>query len=784
MTITRRRVLTVAAAVLVLWAADTGLAIADSGPGNGGILGPLNVTSSEGVPLDRYELDPMPPATPADGALDPGANYSTSVMPTDDFGAQVRRFLGSGMFSLARTITGFACWLIDWVYRFPVIDKLTSPAQKLADAYDQQIISPLGLAGICLAWAFVFGLVLAMRGRVARGAGEILLTLLIAGITATTLVQPAVFLGYDGPVQQTQRAALEAATITANSGNPTRTPPSPCDGITGPAHTICLQNQAPQRPTSAAGPDRTKECAAVVGPARDVCLRGETPLNAADVSKPITNTLTETLVVQPYMLLQYGQLIDKNSPLYAVHLKAVTPPKPAAEKEECRLIKGPAHDFCQAGGETWTNRAEEFKKLGPDGEAVFAYMRTNEWDKVIGAFLVLIAAVILALVIVLLALALITAQFGCVIAAVGTVVVFTLALLPGPGRGLLWRWTGYFAGSMLLLFAVAIFIPLFGVGARAVLADSNSSLIERLVVLDGLAATAIVMQRRIIHGSRQFGRRLGERMRYAKIGGSHTMGESAASTAAAFSALGYGNAGGGTAFPGHSALLGRSGSFAAEALAEGRRALAPLALGARAAHTLLIGPPRKPAQPEPVGPDGLALRTDHATHTSSRADGRGAPALIPAGSRLESSLKRTRIGRLLVGTTKTAFYTTVGAPAAWTRLRRFNTSASHELHHELGRQRAHYGRVADRWLDDTSAAFGAGPARPERTPPGTGRRTYEPATPTPRPSHRPRHDRAPAPEPAETPRSRGRAWWDNAQHRQNTQAPGTPTGRESWEWEE
>ncbi|MFD0367645.1 hypothetical protein [Streptomyces sp. NPDC127114] len=764
------RFLTVASMAVLVWAAGAGdaFAAASTSGGEGGILGPLNVPSSEGVPLDRYELDPMPSGA---DFPDPAGAATGTVMEMDDFGDQVRRFLGSGMFAFARTTTGFSSWLIDWVYRFPVIDKLTGPAQTLSDAYERQIIGPLGLAGLCLAWAFVFGLVLVMRGRVARGAGEILLTLLIAGIAATTAVQPAVLLGYDGPVQQAQRAALEAATITAHSGNPTPSASSPCDSIAGPARTLCLQNQAKTSPGTPAKPDQTKQCAGVAGPARDTCLTGERPLNAADVSKPISDTLTDTLVVKPYMLLQYGQVIDKNSPLYAVHLKSVTPPAPPSEKarEECRLIKGPAYDYCLAKDATWTNRAEEFKKLGPDGEAVFAYMRTNEWDKVIGAFLVLVAAIILALVVVLLAVALITAQFGCVIAAVGTVVVFALALLPGPGRGVLWRWCGYLAGSMLVLFAVAVFIPLFGVGARAVLADSDSSLIERLVVLDSLAVTAIVLQRRIIQGSRAFGQRFAQRMRYAKVGGSHMMGESAAQTAAAFSALGYGTGTAGGVLPAHAALLGRSGSFASEALTEGRRALAPLALGARAANTLLIGPPRQPVQPDLVGPDGLVLAPDHAGRGPQGRRSTTA-GLVPAGSRLEASLKRTRVGRVLVGTTKAAFYSSVGAPATFTRLRRFNTAASQDLHHELGRQRAHYGRVADRWFDDTAAAFGAGPAAAAPAP-GEQRRSYG-ATATHAPPRR-RRRRAhgptatsPATAPAaqgedEPPRSWRRTWRDN-----------------------
>ncbi|MFB7036703.1 hypothetical protein ACFCVS_19640, partial [Bacillus altitudinis] len=546
-TLRARRAVTVTTATLLLWAAGTTLAYAADTPGSGGLLDPLNVQTSEGAPLDRYELDPEP-APAQDGQL-PGTGPTVLDVATTPAGGimdTVRRFLASGLFALARTVTGFACWLIDWAYRFPVMDKLASPAQKLSDAYESQIITPLGLAGICLAWAFVFGLVTIMRGRFARGAGEILLTLLIAGMSATAVVQPAMLLGYEGPVQQTQRAALEAATITANSGRlPDTKTEGPCDALIGTARDFCLSGQPRPGTTPAPKPDRTKQCAALIGAARDYCLKDERPLNAADVSKPITRTLTDTLVVQPYMLLQYGQIIEQDSPLYPLHKGFVTPP--AKEKNNpCKLLVDSAREHCELGmrheGNLY-NRAKEFEKHGAEGAAIAAYMQKNDWNKVLGAGLVLLAACIITLIIFAMAMALIAAQFGCVIAAAVTMVVLALSLLPGPARGLLWRWAGYLAGSMLTLFAIAVFIPLFGVGARALLADNTTPLLERLFLLDGLAVTALVLNRRIINGAGRIGQRMALRMRYAKVGGSHTMNENAAATAAAFSSLGY-NSGG------------------------------------------------------------------------------------------------------------------------------------------------------------------------------------------------------------------------------------------------
>ncbi|KUM97377.1 hypothetical protein AQI95_41915 [Streptomyces yokosukanensis] len=685
---------TVAALAVLLTVISSTPSFAADGS-SGGLLDPINVKTPEGVPIDHYELTG-------------GADGITGT---------VLSFCMSGLFALSRDVVGFSCWLINWAYRFPVLDKLAGPAQDVSDAYQTNIIGPLGLAGLFLAWAFVFGLILIMRGRVARGAGEILLTLLIGALAATSVVRPTMLLGYNGPIQQTQRAALQAAAITANVGNSGSTRNDPCNLIVGPGQGAC--RKAGQDTTSKdarrEAEERKKACDVVVGPARDTCVSGEDHPTADEVSAPITRTLTDTLVVQPFMLLEYGQTIDKGSPLYKVHKEVIDPKKP--KKDPCSLIDGVAKKYCEMDNKPQPEK--DFNKLGDEGKLAASTMEKATWERVIGALLVLIAAIIIAIVIMAMVLALFAAQFGCVIAAVCGVFVFAWAMLPGPNRAVLWRWVGYYASACVILFGVAVFIPGFGVAAKALLSNNQTPLMERLLTLIGLAATALVLHRIMLRKGQSLGHRIAERMRYARIGGSTTMDPQAAATAAAISSLNYGQGGlGGSgahasfmnrhagfasglrALSDATGLPGHPGAFLAEGLAEGRRALAPLALGMRTAHTALIGPKRPRQQITPVGADGRALPTLVDGRTGRVIDNSD-EGVIPYGARLEAGLRRTRAGRILVRTGKAAYYSTVGLPATWTRARRGASELTTVLNEELGRQGAHYRRLGHQWRADT-----------------------------------------------------------------------------------
>ncbi|MCZ0996541.1 hypothetical protein O1L44_30895 [Streptomyces noursei] len=713
---------------------------------DGGLLGPFsNIKTPEGIPSSFYEL------------TGGGNGISDTVM----------RFMASGMFALARLVTGYACWIVDWVYKFPITDRLASTSQRVADAYAQNIVTPLGLAGLFTAWAFAFGLFMVARGRAGRGLGEILVTLLIAAIGATSLVRPDVMLGQNGPLHQAQRAALEAAAITTKAtSEPKDDPNDPCN-LMGPAKDICERSGIPEKEKKEAEKKekkRAESCKYMIGPARDLCINGRTEPVSEDVSRPITKTLTDVLIVQPYQLLQYGQSIDKDSPLYKDYQAALVTgdADPTAHpcdmldgkvaalcrqrsknlSEQCDDLPKPSMEMCRedngAGGGNGKVQEELLKKDGPEGEAAAAYMSSMTWERVLGALCVLVAALVMAAVVTAMAFAMVAAQFACVLAACATYVVFVVALLPGPNRMMLWRWVGVFASSTVVLFCVSVFIPLFGVAARTLLESEDTALIERLVLLDALAVTAVVLHRRMVARGSNLGHAFASWMRFAKVGGTHMMGDEAAGMGMALAAAGAGGRGSGGIPPSASVSLARSGASPAhaalamrraklasgiaalsdtaglpgnpmsalgEARAEVRRAAAPLSVPLRAAQLAWVGPPREPnwrdgaAGNGPRGRDGtnapgrtrggqLAFDPRTGEILSERPN-----EVRPVGQRLRERVSRTRGGRVLLGAARVAWHTTVGLPAGWERLHRRRSDFTREMYRQLD----HYTKARENW---------------------------------------------------------------------------------------
>ncbi len=384
------------------WADDASLHLADGG--DSGLLGPFNVKTADGLRLDKYEL-----TGGGDGVED-----------------TTMRFLMSGLFALSRTIVGACCWLVDWVYRYPVLEKLIAPAQAVSDAYQEHVVEPLGIAPLFLAWAFAVGLIMVMRGRPGRGFGEIGLTLLISAMTASVLVRPDVLLGYDGPVQQVQRASLEAAVITANSGRETGDRDDPCDLVAGPAQRACRDKQ-PADDRDAEEVERAKrrqDCEAVSGPARDLCLSGKRAPAAKDVSEPITRILTDVLVVQPHQLLQFGQLFERGTSIHRDYVKGLDYKFTRDEDDPCRDLGGVAEEYCPNSDgispeefEDGKAQSELMEKHGEAGKVAISYMNSLSWDRVLGALFLLIAVCVLALVVLSMAVVMLATQFSAAVAA-------------------------------------------------------------------------------------------------------------------------------------------------------------------------------------------------------------------------------------------------------------------------------------------------------------------------------------------------------------------------------
>ncbi|MFJ8509683.1 hypothetical protein [Streptomyces avermitilis] len=597
---------------------------ASSNSETGDLLAPLNITSSEGVPINGYELN-------AEGG---------SIVA---FKTQALAFALSGLFTLIRMLVGLAGWAIEVAFRFPLLKILIRPAQKVADTYDNVVVDTLGLKGLLLAWAFVFAGFMIVRGRVGRGLGEIFLTLLIAAFAASAFVRPDTLLAQDGPLGQSQQVAAEVAQQSVNSydwGGKLASK-GPCEGMAGNAEIKCLERE------------------------------GEGPVSAAEVARPIQDSITNALIVKPYMLLQYGRILDPAKPAdrkaYAVHLKWVTGGYKAGAKKDnedkkdaCAKIRGEAKQYCERdtddvpgnngsgtlpeltpGGELLdasnaivTDEDREFyaflqdmKKAGDVGKSCAAYAEKPTWWRVGGAALLLIATLFICGMLLSSAIVLLGTQGICAAAAAAGGVTFIAGMLPGPARQSVWKWLSIWGISVLTVVGVCAFVPFFGIAVDATITNGPDLMVERILLIDVLAIAGAAGHRRLLTGITSFGRRMAMRMRYAKVGGTHMPGDTSELGAALAmnspAALG-GYGGGLRAFTGGGGgrfgLLGTrqrlmgaltslfdgagmpvdTGRVLADAGAEAGRGLAPLTaaaavsgagarLGAKGTHWLLIG---------------------------------------------------------------------------------------------------------------------------------------------------------------------------------------------------
>lgn len=681
-------------------------AVATAADGNadaagGGLLGPLNMASSEGVPLDGYELE-------ADGGT------VLNVV------GQVQVLVLGGLFSLVRLLVGLCCWLVDFVFEFPLLRLLTAPAQDLADAYNTHVVGALGLKGLLLGWAFIFGGIVFMRGKAGTGLGEIILTLVIAAFAASAFIRPDYLLGKDGPLNQAHEAAIEVAQITTRS----------YFGDTG-----------------------ARACEAIVGPARDTCVRADA--QAAGVVQPIQDALTDALVVKPYMLLQYGRVLDPKNPAdkaaYDAHMQWITTKSSADQKPEtgpCRLLRGPAKAYCSGKGPTglapsggggptnplapptspgFQKLLDDLAKAGDTGKAAAAYAKEPSWDRVGAALLLLVAVVVIALMVMSMVMVMFGAQAGDAAAAACGGVAWVWAMLPGPSRMALWRWFGVFIVSVMVSFVAAITLPLFGITVHVVFSRSGPDLmVERLLLLDAVAVAFLVFHRRMLAAASGFGQRLTTRMRFAKIGGSHLPGDNS-EFGAALAVHGPRPGGSGGGFmglglsPAHSAFGARLrslGSLAAltdpsgmpfapgravgDALAEGRRGIAPLALALRGAHSLLVGPPpaRHPAatalhqaaggQLHPVGEMQVDQQTGEVLHDPAT----DRPLL---GSRIHQGASRLRGYRIAHQAGRLAYGATFGLPRTLHAARTTTSEFTQDAMTQLRVIRSHLGDDAFAW---------------------------------------------------------------------------------------
>ncbi len=628
----RRTVVWTLGMVVVFLMAGASLAGADDGTERGGILAPLSVTSSEGVPLDNYDLR----------SENGGAT---------DFRSHICNLLLGSIFAMVRLLVGLMCMVLKWVYEFPIVGAMVDAADRVGWYLGLTARWDLKLAGLFFTGAFALGVWWMMRGKVAKGAGEILLTLVLGGLMIMPTVTPKAILGPEGPVKQVAAASVEAGQIVTNAGGDT------------------------------AG-----------------CTSAE---DKKDPSCHMRVVLTRTLVVQPYQLLQYGIIPSPTSEnprireLAEVHRQWIH--GEIKEQKNCGIswLPNGGNDVCKQSA--WDKLKEELKKHGDEGNSAYNFAVNSNWDRVFGALLVLVTALLIAAVILSMCFVHMGTQFADVGAATMTPVVLIWGQLPGSNRGVLWKWLGMFMASTVVAFVVSMLLPAFGIAVNAVLTDSKDTvMVQRMLLVCALGVVLLVFHRRLLASASRIGERFAERMKYAKIGGSAGLGEDSNRLGMAMShvmsnlgltgggsammpGVGLGMPGGGGAIGGggfgalgsqspvHTAMLRRAriqsglasmagsdlgpmnaAGMVAGAFGEVRRGMHQLATPVRMAHHAVVGNPlpdhvmarrRKPTN-DGSGHMTVDGRTGQVLHDSSQP--------TPWGHLLHNQLLTTRAGRLAI----------------------------------------------------------------------------------------------------------------------------------------
>lgn len=231
---------------------DTG-AVADSGlpppPAGGAELVPP--APSGGWPMDRYEI------------------YYSEGWVTSAFNNLVGS-LTALAFAVATWIVGVGLWIVKQAYSFGVGALLAEPAGRLAETLDARLVGPLRLVDLALFVAVAVGGWQALRGRLARGAGEVAVSLAVLAVAGVVLARPVAV--YEGGVRVA--AGLSAAVLELAA-------------------------------TDGAGAVTAADVADAEVAAGALPWTVETPALG-----PLTDGLTDAFVAGPYDLLNWGQRLD------------------------------------------------------------------------------------------------------------------------------------------------------------------------------------------------------------------------------------------------------------------------------------------------------------------------------------------------------------------------------------------------------------------------------------------------------------------------------------------
>ncbi|MGA5564262.1 hypothetical protein ACPCUV_24295 [Streptomyces platensis] len=412
-----------------------------------------------------------------------------------DWGLKVDEWLTSLLFMCTKWLVAFACWLLTWALGFKLASLLLKPALAVSDSLYNSVVVQLGLPGLCLAFSGTVAAYHFFFGDRSRGWGELTASLLISALAVTSLASPPqTLLGPDGAVGKARDLGVAVAAIVMGNEDPT-----------GRSHD------------------------AVIG-----------------ITTPITDEIVNAFVVQPSMVLTYGQTFtddtkDKCASQFtssristafvneqvARQTKAIKD-MPGAGDILAPGIGGKVEDFVKDKAAQWG--VDTFGPVKPDAKFEKACVSGNakeakkaSGDKLAGAAFMFLAALLVCALIIGLAGSYLAAQVWLAAEAMLLRCALIAGTLPGPGRAWLWSRAAAIARGLALLVGLVVALGVFVVAVTAVVSapatDLPGGIVVRFVTVDILCVGALICRKHLVRGSQQMAARLKTRVGASKLGG-------------------------------------------------------------------------------------------------------------------------------------------------------------------------------------------------------------------------------------------------------------------------
>lgn len=412
-----------------------------------------------------------------------------------DWDLKVDEWLTSLLFMCTKWLVAFACWLLTWALGFKLASLLLKPALAVSDSLYNSVLLQLGLPGLFLAFSGTVAAYHLLFGDRSRGWGELTASLLISALAVTSLASPPqTLLGPDGAVGKARDLGVAVATIVMGGQDPTGR--STADTVAG-------------------------------------------------ITTPITDEIVRAFVVQPSMVLTYGQTFtddtkDKCATQFTTsRIETAFVNQKVAEQTKTMKdmpgtgdilapgVGGKVEDFLKDKATQWgldtfgTKPDAAFEKACVSGNAKEAKKASG--DKLAGALFMLLAALLVCVLIIGLAGGYLAAQAWLAAEAMLLRCALIAGTLPGPGRAWLWARGAAIARGLALLVGLVVGLGVFVVAVTAVVAapakDIPGGIVVRFVVIDILCVGALIFRKRLVRTSHQMAARIKSRVGASKLGG-------------------------------------------------------------------------------------------------------------------------------------------------------------------------------------------------------------------------------------------------------------------------